>query len=68
MGLRGRGNPTGILARGGVAPWLVNACPASNAALSLDWRPRRSGAGGTLAASQEDAADLAAKGESGSPR
>jgi hypothetical protein len=68
MGLRGRGDPTGVLARGGVAPWSVNACPASNAAPSLGGWPRRSGPGGTMAASHEGAVDLAAKGESGSPR
>jgi hypothetical protein len=68
MGLRDRGDPTGILARGGVAPWLVNACPASNAAPLLGWWPRRSGPRGTMAARHEDAVDFAAEGESGSPR
>jgi hypothetical protein len=68
MGLRGCGDSTGVLARGGVAPWPVNACPASNAAPSLGGWPRRSGPGGTMAASHEDAVDLAAEGDRGSPR
>jgi hypothetical protein len=68
MGLRGRGDPTGVLARGWVAPWPANAYPASNAAPSLGGWPRRSGPGGIMVASHEDAVDLAAEGESGSPR
>jgi hypothetical protein len=40
MGLRGRGDPAGVLARGRVAPWPVNACPASNATSSS---PRQAG-------------------------
>jgi hypothetical protein len=38
MGLRGRGDPTGVLARGWVAPRPVNACPASNATSSSPWQ------------------------------
>jgi hypothetical protein len=67
MGLRGRGDPAGVLARGRVAPWPVNACPASNAALSLGGWPRRSGPGGTMAVSHEDAVDLPLRAIAGRP-